>query len=90
MLCLELVGSMHEYQIRVLSSGHPIVIIEAMHLSDHDAVRAAKNVAGDRPFEVWRGLDCIYAPSKTRLAPVTASALATAGAWMKRVLHVSG
>jgi hypothetical protein len=77
---------MHEYQIRVLSSGHPIAVIEATHLSDHAAMRSARDLAGNRPFEVWRGLDCIYAPPRTRLAPATASLLATAGAWMKRVL----
>ena len=64
MLRLELEGSMQDYEIRVLSSGHAIFIIEARHLSDHAAVRAAKNLAGDRPFEVWRDLDCIYAPPK--------------------------
>lgn len=80
---------MREYEIRVLSSGHPIVIIEAMHLSDHAAMRSARDVAGDKPFELWCGSDCIYAPPRTHLAPPTGSALATAGAWMKRVLHVS-
>jgi hypothetical protein len=55
---------MQQYEIRVLSSGHPILIIEATHVSDHAAVRAAKSYARDRPFEVWRNLDCIYAPPK--------------------------
>jgi hypothetical protein len=55
---------MQQYEIRVLSSGHPISIIEAGYFSDHAAVRSAKNLAKDRPFEVWRGLDCIYAPPK--------------------------
>ena len=55
---------MHEYEIRVVSSGHAIVVIEEMHISDHAAVRSAKKLAGDRPFEVWRGLDCIYEPPK--------------------------
>jgi hypothetical protein len=55
---------MLDYEIRVLSAGHAILIIEVRHLSDQAAVRAAKNLAGDRPFEVWRDLDCIYAPPK--------------------------
>ena len=55
---------MREYEIRVLSSGHTTMIIEQTHLSDHAAVRSARNFAGDRPFEVWQGTDCIYAPSK--------------------------
>jgi hypothetical protein len=58
-----------EYEIRVLSSGHPIVINEAMYLSDHTAVRSARDLAGGRPFEVWRGLECIYAPPKLHLTP---------------------
>ena len=79
---------MREYEIRVLSSGHPIAIIEATHLSDHAAVRSAKDLAGDKSFEVWRGVDCIYAPPRPPLTPVTASGLASAGAWVKRALHV--
>ena len=55
---------MQEYEIRVLSSGHPILITEAKYFSDHAAVRSAKSLAADRPFEVWRGSDCIYAPLK--------------------------
>lgn len=55
---------MREYEIRVLSSGHATLIIEQTHLSDHAAVRTARKFAGDRHFEVWRGLDCIYAPDK--------------------------
>jgi len=79
---------MYEYEIRVLSSGHPIVITEAMHLSDHEAVRSARNLAGERLFEVWRGLDCIYAPAKPHLVPTRTSVVVTAKAWMKRALQV--
>ena len=81
-------SSMHEYRIKVLSSGHPILVVDATHISDHDAVRSAKDLADDNLFEVWRGLDCIYAPPKAHLAPVATSVVATAGAWMKRVLQV--
>ena len=73
-------SSMHEYRIKVLSSGHPIVVIDETHISDHDAVRSAKDLADDKMFEVWRGSECIYAPPKPHLAPVTASVVATAGA----------
>ena len=52
---------MREYEIRVLSHGDEAVI-EVMHLNDHAAVRSAKKLAGGNPFEVWRGLDCIYSP----------------------------
>ncbi len=51
---------MHEYEIRILSARHTIAIIEEVHFNDHGAVRSAKKLAGDRHFEVWRGLDCIY------------------------------
>jgi hypothetical protein len=61
---------MHQYEIRVLSSGHAIVIIEEMHLSDHAAVRSAKKLAADRPFEVWRDFDCIYSPPKLPQVPM--------------------
>ena len=78
MVRLELVGSVREYQIRVLSSGHPIVVDDVMHVSDHAAVKSGRDLAGDRPFEVWRGLDCIYAPPKTRLTPKHRSFVAKA------------
>jgi len=55
---------MREYEIRVLSGGHPTLIIEEVHLSDHSAVRSARKFAGERPFEVWRGIDCIYAAAE--------------------------
>jgi hypothetical protein len=51
---------MHEYEIRVLSAGHTVIIIEETYLSDHAAVRSGRKFAGERCFEVWRGLDCIY------------------------------
>jgi hypothetical protein len=58
---------MHEYEIRVLSSGHTIAVLEEMHFSDHAAVRSAREFAGDLPCEVWRGIDCIYeTPSPPR------------------------
>jgi len=57
---------MHEYEIRVLSAGHTAIILEEVHLSDHAAVRSARKFAGERAFEVWRGLDCIYETPTTR------------------------
>lgn len=51
---------MHEYEIRILSAGHPVTIIEEMHLSDHAAIRSARKYAADKPFEVWRGLECVF------------------------------
>ena len=55
---------MREYEIRVLSGGHTVDVIEQVQISDHAAIRSAKKFAGTRRFEVWRGRDCIYgAPS---------------------------
>jgi len=59
---------MREYEIRVFSHGRSQTVIEVMHLNDHAAIRAAKKMAGDRPFEVWRDLDCIYSPPDDILA----------------------
>jgi hypothetical protein len=64
-----------EYEIRVLSSGHPIIIIDAKYFSDHAAVRSAKDLAQGRPFEVWRGLSRIYAPPKLDPEPSRRSSL---------------
>jgi len=55
---------MHEYEIRVLSSEHAALIVEEIHLNDQAAIRSARKFAGDRPFEVWRGVDCIHATGK--------------------------
>ncbi len=60
---------MHEYEIRLLSAGHTIAIIEEVQFSDHAAIRSGKKVAGDRPFEVWRGLDCIYSTPRVYGTP---------------------
>jgi hypothetical protein len=57
---------MREYEIRILRSDRKTdIIMGMMHLSDHAAIRAAKKLAEARPFEVWRGLDCIYAGART-------------------------
>lgn len=52
---------MQVYEIRFLRADHsPATIMEVMHLNDNAAIRAAKKMAEAKPFEVWRGLDCIY------------------------------
>jgi hypothetical protein len=66
---------MHGYEIRILSAGHTIAVIEEMHFNDHGAVRSAKKIAGDRRFEVWRGLDCIYGTDNTSREPKTGRSL---------------
>jgi hypothetical protein len=53
--------SVHDYEIRILRADRSThAVVEVMHISDHAAIRAAQKMAEARPFEVWRGLDCIY------------------------------
>ena len=66
---------MHAYEIRVLSHGSEAVL-EVMHLSDHAAIRAAKKLSGGAPFEVWRGLRCIYSLPNMPAVPNSRSASA--------------
>ena len=48
------------YEIRVLKDpGSPTIIMVGEQLSDFAAVQTARRMARDRPFEVWRDLDCI-------------------------------
>ena len=54
---------MREYEIRVLSNGHASTIIEQINLDDAAALRSARNFAGGRDFEVWRGNDRIHPPA---------------------------
>jgi len=52
---------MQHYDIRILKDDrHTSMLFEGMYLSDHSAIRAAKNMADGNTFEVWRGMDCIY------------------------------
>ena len=51
---------MHEYEIRVFQAkGAPAIITSEVQLSDQAALRSARKMADGRPFEVWRGLECI-------------------------------
>jgi hypothetical protein len=57
---------MREYEIRILCANRNAdAFMEVIHLNDHAAIRAAKKFAGGSPFEVWRGLDCIYDGGRT-------------------------
>jgi hypothetical protein len=52
---------MHEYEIRVLRADRCTgAVMEVTHFDDDAAVGAARKIAGTMPFEVWRGMDCIY------------------------------
>jgi hypothetical protein len=70
---------MPEYEIRLLNDDRYSVakIHERMLMDDESAISAAARLADGAPFEVWRGLDCIYglasarplSPHATRAAP---------------------
>jgi hypothetical protein len=60
----------HDYEIRILRADRSTnAVIEVMHISDHAAIRAAQKIAEARPFEVWRGLDCIYGRNTGPVTP---------------------
>jgi hypothetical protein len=48
-----------EYEIRI-TDGNRHTILAIVHLNDNAAVRQAERMAEGKPFEVWRGMDCIY------------------------------
>jgi hypothetical protein len=41
---------MEDYEIRILSEGRTQTVIEAIHLNDHAAIRAAQKFAGGKSF----------------------------------------
>lgn len=53
---------MKHYEIRVFNKvGRTSLIYHQIHLGDRAAIVAAMEIAGDRAFDVWRGMDCIFA-----------------------------
>jgi hypothetical protein len=55
---------MQDYEIRILGPENEKgrrshTLIEVMHLNDTTAIRAARQLAAGRPFEVWRGVERI-------------------------------
>jgi hypothetical protein len=52
---------MHDYEIRILNGkGGSLAYVEVLEPSDNRAIWSAKHMARGRPFEVWRGIDCVY------------------------------
>jgi hypothetical protein len=52
---------MQTYEIRILNDDLTSnTIIEQQYTSDTAALRAARQFAESRPYEVWRGLTCIH------------------------------
>ena len=51
---------MHEYEIRIFQSpGSSVIVTAEVQLADLAAIRSARRLANGRPFEVWRGPECI-------------------------------
>jgi hypothetical protein len=60
-LRLEMEGSMHEYEIRILKGdGSTGVVMQEIHLSAEAAIKKARRLARERSFEVWSDDRCIY------------------------------
>jgi len=52
---------MQVYEIRVLDdNGKTSLIASEIRLNDSAAIRSAQALSGNKKFEVWRGMDCIY------------------------------
>lgn len=52
---------MSEYEILILdNNARPSAFVEMQESNDARAVYSASRIAGDRTFEVWRGLTCIH------------------------------
>ena len=65
---------MRQYEIHILrddSMSARIVVL--LRVSDNVAIRSARNYAGDRNFEVWRGSDCIYEVARFTISPTSNS-----------------
>jgi hypothetical protein len=51
-----------DYEIRVFNEhGKTSLIFHKLHLNDRVAIQSAKEIAGDQAFDLWRGMDCIFA-----------------------------
>jgi hypothetical protein len=56
---------MQVYEIRVLKTDRStMAVMEQQFVNDHAAIRSARQFSESQPFEVWRGLDCIYGTHK--------------------------
>ena len=53
---------MKYYETRIFNKqGRTSLIFHQLHFDDRAAIQAAKTLAGDQEFDLWRGMDCIYA-----------------------------
>ena len=52
------------FEIRVLRfDGSPCLLAERKYLNAAAAIAAGRLISSGRPFEVWNGDYCVYAPS---------------------------
>lgn len=52
---------MKYYEIRVFNAaGRTSIIYHRLHTNDQAAILAGKEIAGDRAFDLWRGMDCVF------------------------------
>lgn len=57
---------MHEHELRLFSDGPAVTIVGLARLSDDEAVRVGEKLAGERPFEIWRGQVRIHYKDRQR------------------------
>ena len=62
---------MPAYEIHVLKDDRysAAAIHERILLDDEAAISQGRKLAGGAPFEVWRGLDCVYGLASARCLP---------------------
>lgn len=51
---------MTSYEVRVLDEAGPTLIFHRHHADDRSAIEAAKAIAGDKAFDLWRGMECLF------------------------------
>ena len=51
---------MPDYEVRILCHGRGFTHLEILYLNDSTAILAAETLAAGRPFEVWRGRQCVH------------------------------
>jgi len=51
---------LYEYEISIWSDCQARPVLKVIHLNDYAAVRAGRKYADGKPFEVWRGPQCVY------------------------------
>jgi hypothetical protein len=53
---------MKHYEIRVLNEdGKTSLIYHSLHLDDGAAFQAAREIANGKAFDLWCGMDCVFA-----------------------------